>query len=72
MHGSSLSVRSEALLPHTLTFNFPEIVLLHQLELALAFSVDDSYTPEHIIMRAGLSELDLIVRAPSSFGMIAY
>ncbi|KAI9189088.1 hypothetical protein H9P43_000516 [Blastocladiella emersonii ATCC 22665] len=47
--------QSEGALPHTIMLRFPRPVLVCQVSLLLSHPLDDSFTPEIVMLRAGFS-----------------
>ncbi|PSR88749.1 hypothetical protein PHLCEN_2v5100 [Hermanssonia centrifuga] len=45
--------------PHFITIEFPRKVAIQKLSVHLSFTLDDSYTPANIAVRAGTGPMDL-------------
>lgn len=46
---------TDDVLPHSITISFSKIRYIHSVQLFLSFTQDDSYTPEKIEIRSGLT-----------------
>lgn len=51
-------------LPHSITINFPKKTYIHSLGLLLSFSLDESYTPENLVIYFNKKSIKQSFREP--------